>query len=227
MTETYQHAVQEARTLAKRSEEDQWRLAQLTWEQASPHEDDKKTLTQWAQDIGVHPSYVGRLYKMWDSYQSASHLDRVERPKFSEAYNETRPGTTYQPPLHNQPVADQAKAVQEALSNPEVASKVFSDPGTKAKAITAIHHHNDQPSHEPSAPQPPAPTRLDILNELAEARRRVRQAFKHAVAFNPDDDAKNDILSELTDVKAEIEPFEAFLVGMGLDEAIAQMLQGA
>jgi AraC-like DNA-binding protein len=87
---TYQEVVDEARKLVKRTEEAQWRLAQLTWEQL----ESGVKATQWADDIGVSSSYVYRLFKMW---QRHSLSDDVHKPKFSEAYLEVSPASARPP----------------------------------------------------------------------------------------------------------------------------------
>lgn len=215
----YQVAVDEARVLVKRSKEDQWRLAQLTWEQVQAH----VTRAQWAQDVGLHPTYVGRLYSLWNKWRTYTESSR---PDFNEAYLEISPYSAHQPQLRNQSVTDQAKAVQEALSNPEVAKKVFSDPDTKTSAITAIHHANTQPP-KPSAEQPPSPsfTKLDVLVLLGEAKDTFRRAFKLGVTLELAGD--EEVLSDLGDALDEGEQFHQYLLGMGLDEAIEKIMEGA
>src|SRR6266487_2245779 len=61
VTSKYEKAVAEARRLVKRSEEDQWRLAELTWEQV----EGGKSRAQWARDVGVGRTSVMRWYKIW------------------------------------------------------------------------------------------------------------------------------------------------------------------
>jgi hypothetical protein len=221
MTETqYQTAVAEARTLIKRSEEDQWRLAQLTYENAAPKgRNGKHLLSEWAANVGIDPTYAGRLYNLWESY---GQLDLVQRPKFHEAYNEVSPHSGYKPPLNKQEAAEQAAAIQQALSDPEVASKVFSDSATKNRAISAIHH-NDQ--HLPPAPPPPAPTKLDALVLAGEAKDAFRRMFKVVVSLNLAGD--EEILSDLGDALDEGEKIHQYLLGMGLDEAIEKIMEGA
>jgi hypothetical protein len=61
----YRQAVAEAKRLVKRSDDDRWRLCELTYEQVKV----KGVKTrQWATDIGVSPSYVGSLIKTWKRY---------------------------------------------------------------------------------------------------------------------------------------------------------------
>lgn len=82
----YNDAVREARTLVKRSEIDQWRLAQLTWEQVEAG----TSRRQWAKDIEVSYSHTDRLYQIWTKWRDTS---RVTRPTYTEAYNQIMGGS--------------------------------------------------------------------------------------------------------------------------------------
>jgi len=129
----YTEAVTEARTLVKRSETDQWRLAQLTWENASPYEaDGKMSLTQWSRDVGVSLSYAGRLRRVWENYQTTRNLDEVQNlPPFNEAYREVSPHSAYTPPadaVRDMQPERKAEVARELLADPAVADQVVSDP---------------------------------------------------------------------------------------------------
>lgn len=75
----YGKAVAEARRLIKQSEQDQWRLAELTWEQV----DAGVSKAQWARDIGTDPRHVRALHIMWERWSGARAPDR---PSATEAY---------------------------------------------------------------------------------------------------------------------------------------------
>lgn len=155
---------------------------------------------------------------VWSRYAS----DQVGRPKFSDAYNETRQNSLYQP--RHQDVTQQAADIQAALSDPEVAKKVFEDPASKVHAIQAIHHQ-DQHLPPPPAPEPaPGPTRLDVLVFLGNAREAIRQAFRLDVSLSLAGD--EEILSDLADVELEAERFRKYHTGMSLDEAIEKIMEG-
>src|SRR5437867_3647381 len=81
----YGDAVKEARTLVKRSEGDQWRLAQLTWEQVEAG----KTRNLWASDIGISASHAARLYQVWAKWHN-----RSTRPTFRDAMDEVMGGSS-------------------------------------------------------------------------------------------------------------------------------------
>jgi hypothetical protein len=82
----YKEAVAEARQLVKRSEDDQWRLAQLTWEQVQAG----KTRKQWAQDIGVSETHARILYTVWNRFQDQTHDVRFS---FGDRYEMAKTGT--------------------------------------------------------------------------------------------------------------------------------------
>lgn len=72
----------------------------------------------------------------------------------------------------------------------------------------------------------PASTLLSVLTELSEIKRRVRTTFRATVTLGPDDESKEQILSDLADVKTEIEQYEQYLTGMGVDEVIEKIMEG-
>lgn len=144
----YTQAVSEARTLVKRSEADQWRLAQLTWEQLSAG---TATAAKWAADIGVSDSYVYRLYKMWESH---SLSDEVQTPRFTDAYKEVSPASAYQPrqdpqeAIRAMPPEQQAEVARDLLANPQVAQQAMADLHTRVLASDAVHFANQQVEHQ-------------------------------------------------------------------------------
>jgi hypothetical protein len=136
----YKEAVAEARQLVKRSEDDQWRLAELTWEQVERG----KTRTQWAQDIGISDHWAGTLYRVWEAW-SASASER--RPPFSEAWrafqNPERGGHSAgsreatKNTLRSWPPEQKAEVVREALDDQDVAVRVLRDPHTRRNVTDA------------------------------------------------------------------------------------------
>lgn len=117
----YRDAVSEARQLRKRSEADQWRLAELTWEQTQAG----VTLRQWAEDVGVSHVYVSKLAKVWEA-----HGGNVvnSRPAFCDAYAEAQ-GLPLErsdrrireaaATLRKASLADKAALIEEVLATPE------------------------------------------------------------------------------------------------------------
>src|SRR5215813_11835152 len=103
----YATAVFEARRLIKRSEEDQWRLAELTWEQIEAG----RSKSQWGRDIGVSEAEVRRLYKIWNRWNSTSRSQRSARPaQWRKQVYQTRSNWMPQgrPILNNRPSARSA-----------------------------------------------------------------------------------------------------------------------
>ena len=187
----YQECVAEARTLVKRSEADQWRLAQLTWEQLEAG----VRAVQWAADIGVDPSYVYRLRRIWEQHSS---VDSVHKPRFTDAYKELVP-SSHNPyvPLDQRPPEVETRSADEI----DVAQRV--------------------------ADLPSVPDLLSIYGDLAAARRLIRSAFRLTVAADPADNVKMSLLDELGDIDTEVSHFRKFLAGMGVEEFIDQIMDGA
>lgn len=81
----YQAAVSEGCTLVRRTEDDQWRLAELSWQVV----DGGRSRRRWAADIGVSHVHVGRLVTVWEWYGGNPVTGR---PAFAEAYHHARQG---------------------------------------------------------------------------------------------------------------------------------------
>jgi hypothetical protein len=62
--------------------EDQWRLAELTFEQVKVN---GKTQSQWAKDVGVTQPYASYLVKIGARYNGV-----IDRPTFANAYAEAQ-----------------------------------------------------------------------------------------------------------------------------------------
>jgi hypothetical protein len=75
---SYRSAVREAKSLLRRTEEDQWRLAELSWEQVTQR---GYSAVSWGRDIGISSQHGGRLVRLW-----ALHRDAPQRPSYTEAY---------------------------------------------------------------------------------------------------------------------------------------------
>jgi hypothetical protein len=128
----YERAVTEARTLVKRSSEDQWRLAELTWQVT--HGPDKRTQREWAADLGVHHTTVGRWSRIWEQFGALS-----TKPQWSDAWNQEIgrvDGNYGQAEVRNLPPERKAEVARELLEDPEVASQVGAGALAKAYAET-------------------------------------------------------------------------------------------
>ncbi len=144
---SYRSDVAEAKRLAKRSEEDQWRLAELTWQNVRPQGD--ATRRQWADDVELSASYVGYLARVWDQY-GVQQLHR--RPTFSDALakiitgDESTTGTrsTAETSLRAASPAAIAKAVadradfQRAIARNRDAFEGVEDEGIRVRAREPI-----------------------------------------------------------------------------------------
>jgi transposase len=81
----YQQAADEARHLVRRSEQDWWRLAELTWHQVDAGTD----RAQWAADLGVAYQTVNRWVQLWKRFGS---VPAAERPRWAEAWRRVARG---------------------------------------------------------------------------------------------------------------------------------------
>jgi hypothetical protein len=80
VTTKYEKAVAEARRLVTRSEEDQWRLAELTWQQIEVG----AVKAKWERDTGIGLGNARRLFAIWQRWGQVARLDR---PAFTDAVN--------------------------------------------------------------------------------------------------------------------------------------------
>lgn len=102
----YREAVAEARQLIKRSEADQWRLAELTYDQLTVQGIDQKT---WAADIGMSQSHVSTLSRIWAKYGTAD-----DRPRYSDAYIAIMQGTSVEDARPTQRLKEAAAILRKA-----------------------------------------------------------------------------------------------------------------
>jgi len=179
-----------------RSEEDQWRLAELTWEQVEAG----KTRTQWATDIGVHVSHAARLYTVWARFGFA--LARNDRPAYAEAFlmvernadsvDEARTRKAEQKAVGTvRGMAPERKAeiARELLEDDEVAQAVVEHPETMravnqavARTDTGKQIARDVKAHEAreedTGPQPITPLQVlpMFLDHAAELREFIGRA---------------------------------------------------
>lgn len=162
----YEKAVAEARQLVKRSEADQWRLAELTWQQVASG----KSREQWARDTGMNRVRVQRLYRIWEGWGTGSP---ASRPSFTEAYDivqgrtaeveqhGTRAVAEARRSVRNMPPEQRAAVVREALADPVVAQQVMADPETR-QAVQRVERERVEERFERGQIEPSDTTeRLD------------------------------------------------------------------
>lgn len=242
----YEQAVSEARTLVRRSEEDQWRLAELTWETI----EDGSSRRRWAEDIEVTHTHVNTLYNVWVRHGG----NQVStRPKFADAYaaakgmpidrserrrNEADRNVTQRPP------EQRAKLARELLSDPNVARLVGEqDPETTASfvrdaieqvpeaAVEASRALSEQtrpvsPRSDPSSG--PAPrTTLDLLLQFQKLHHVVKETVDAVVAgevsFNDRD--RERLFEELAWLRSSLDLIESGIRSGSWDEVVHRILE--
>jgi hypothetical protein len=171
----YNEAVAEARQLIKRSEEDQWRLAELTWQTV----EGGVSKSQWARDIGTGRIHVLALYRVW-----ARWGERARTPDltFTDVYAMAREQTD--DPQEARQSADERRALsavrkatpdrkaefaRELLSQPEVAERVVHDNIVRENVRRALDERYEQ------APKPYSTRPAGIGNEPFELLSRFRK----------------------------------------------------
>lgn len=224
---TYADAVAEAQRLVKRSEADQWRLAELTWEQVEAG----KTRVQWAKDVGVDERTVGRWYLIWEH--------RQDHPADGGTYSETEAiirgagdGTLRQAEaagtVRNLPPERQAEVARELLASPGVAERVVADDDTR----DTVHKALDERYEQAPKPYPIKPRRDDTPMRLIYEFRLLHQAMDRIVRMATSgtavvNDAERDaLLDEVRWLRNALDLTESGLNAGSLDQALAALLDG-
>lgn len=163
----YDEKVCEGRTLAKRSEDDQWRLAELTWKAV---EEDGQSRLQWADDVQINRTYASRLYLVWARWSVHA---RAQRPPFRDAYNliveggdtpdearERKVDRQAAGGVRKASVTQRAEIARELLSDPEVAEQIADDitEHVAADPVRTAHVISKRREHDPT----PAPAVADV-----------------------------------------------------------------
>jgi hypothetical protein len=236
----YQKAVAEARQLRKRSEEDQWRLAQLTYEQV----ESGVTRTRWAEDIGYSSPHAGRLYTVWQQYG-----DRADRPSFYECYERVKEPGKYEgqedissrhqasarAAVRNMEPEQRAEIVREALEDPVVAEHVVRDNHARAQISRSERKVDDERQttakerYELEYPQSvEIGDMIDLEHALSKARIAAEDALSAADRLEvrgwPENSRERAaVLAQRAATAVELVQAK---VGTSIDEELAALMEG-
>jgi hypothetical protein len=236
----YQDAVTEARMLDKRSEEDQWRLAQLTYEQVETG----ISRRQWERDTGMSHKRVQVLYRVWERWGGAAAPDR---PEFGEAYAEFgdparmaeggqeigRAKST----VRNLPPEEKAAVIREALEDDEVATRVMRDPATRGGISRARQRVWSEQEQGVTARQQASSAQRDaaftaehfeVGNHLRLSRFHAAEAARRLQDIDDRDEAMvRQFQGDAQEVRDALDWFEVVVRGGKVDdEALAKFLEG-
>jgi hypothetical protein len=147
---TYTEAVAEARQLVKRSEEDQWRLAELTWEQVEAG----KSRRQWAKDIGVSDDSTQQWYLIWqykieknDDVGTFADVRAVVRGAGEgESLRQMESVRT----VRNLPPERKAEVARELLNEPAVREAVEDEIADSPAAVARVNQEAERRRPTPS-----------------------------------------------------------------------------
>jgi hypothetical protein len=234
VTSKYEKAVAEARRLVSRSEEDQWRLAELTWQQVEAG----KSRRQWAQDIGVDPSYSERLYLVWARFGAES---LGTRPPFKDAYHVIeRPGLNLDEAEDVSQVRHQEKAVATVRNMPPerkaeiVREAIKSDPRVAVAASDALDERQaDWRASRPVKADRTEETSRDqqiaaqmLVVKLRAAHRNLAEAasLSQNIRGAGEDEMRSAVLSEIEWIRSVCEVIEAGVNGGPLDSQLQALL---
>jgi len=239
----YQEAVQEARQLVKRSEDDQWRLAQLTYEQGQQGVSQR----QWAADIGVTKTHVYCLNAVWKRFGG---LSRDQRPTYAEAYSMAREGAGTPEEarrstdehqaigtLRKMAPERKAQVVREALNDPDVAVRTLRDPHTRRQLTDARETVTREIETSAEIREQASPTQreaarftdhVQVANHLRLSRFHAAEASRQLQDIDDRDDSYLDRFErDAKEIDDAVEWFRVVLRGGRVDEEeLARLLEG-
>jgi hypothetical protein len=166
----YSEAVTRGRMLVKRTESDQWELAQLTYERVEAG----SSRREWARDIGIDRTHADALYKVWAEVGIGAAA--ATRPSFSEAYNGARWSRTEperaKAAVTKLPPAERAELVREMLEDQEVADETVSQ---GYDALSNLSHASERRDHERGKRALDAvPGSRQISNKMSEQKAQLQ-----------------------------------------------------
>lgn len=252
----YEQAVQEARRLVKRSEEDQWRLAQLTWEQV----ENGISRVRWARDTGLSDTWVGVLYRVWDAWGSKALEDR---PSFSEAWrphlnvareaeggqeigrakatirnlSPERKAEVASELVRDLPYEERGQIMRELVAEPKVADTVMRDPHTRRQISDArdrIVQEIEGAARDREHADPvgravrEATLALEIENDISSARWKLAEATRKLTDLADRDPDRIAKFGRALDEVDVVRDWLRTLIDGGTvsDEELAKLLEG-
>jgi putative ubiquitin-RnfH superfamily antitoxin RatB of RatAB toxin-antitoxin module len=204
----YQQAVSEARRLTKRSEEDSWRLAELSHQVCVVEK--KATHRSWGSDIGLSHAQVGIYVRAYERFGSGPFQDRplfwkaceairkgIE-PDEANANRASRPGT-----IAKLPEPDRIKIAREVLKDPEVARSVVADRTTRRALADARAELDDEAVEMQETREPAlrhareASDKARVLYRLIHLRRQLARELRSLGDVRLRKSEREDLLEEV------------------------------
>lgn len=156
---TYEEAVKEGRILVKRSDQDMWALAKLTYEHAAPNKGSKNdtervSLAQWARDIGISKDSARRWYHRWERERERDGSSSHALPSWHSAVEKDEPN------LIEQRAASAVKQLSEEAKN-ELVIDLVKDDSRLYEVVTAPEVYSRV---------------LEVVHEVEEDNREKRES---------------------------------------------------
>ena len=223
----YKDAVAEGRRLVKRSEQDQWRLAELTWEQVQAG----NTRNQWGRDIGISGRYAATLYNMWERWGTVNFSSR---PPFTEAYK-IATGLAEQIEKYGSEHAAKTRAAIRNMTpseKAEVTEELLEEPEARRAAGRALdkHYDRDREQRERETPTKPV-SQYDASIELLVRLRAISAAIKNAtdlIMSTPRFGDTDDLAAVVDRQIHALSVMRDVLIGRpGMDDELAKILNEA
>ena len=223
----YKAAVAQGRTLLARSDQDQWELAELTYQVLVVEK--KATLTQWAKDLGVSIGHASTLRNVWVKYghlyrgkgrstQTFSHYYTLARssPERAarvdrEAKARGRSVTTVDRGLRP---ADRVKHARELIRDRDVMRDLLGDPATRATLRRIFEREFARKPPKPGESRPKVSARnvpQQLFQELTDFRDRLNQLLGRVIHVKVDGAVHASLVKAAEDVSNSLEWLETYL----------------
>lgn len=241
----YQEAVIEFRRLDDEIEADQWRQAELVWEQVQAG----ASRLSLARDTRKDDKHIGVLYRVWDRHGSVPAPNRSVT--FADAYRmaETSADTPEEASaiknvnrassaLGQLPRRARAEVIREIMKDPDVADEVMAVRDTRRDAIAAVSrvHEREDLTRERPEPQPETGTtdpEQEMVLTLVDFRRvqriltEITQRLQRSTMLRGNRDYQDAVLAQVAWDRNALELIETVTNGgETTDEALARILDG-
>ena len=221
----YAAAVTRGRFLLKRSNEDQWELAELTWKVLK--EKGYGFGKQWAADLGCDESHVSRLKAVWERYGRIEHtqfsfteyyaLASVPQEDEKELQREAR-RTRRSVPTVIRHRRERRAAAREALLDPRQRKEILADAN--------IRRILERELREEKSRKPKPRWRTGYVAELEAIRDQMRQLLAEMLDDPPTTQERKDLLAELVELQEVLVWFQSYVKtgSRNFEDALEAML---
>jgi len=241
----YRSAVAEGKRLLKRTEDDDWALARLSYRVVT--EEKLANLTQWAKDLGVSKSHAQNLRRVWErygehhgvrgartfpEYYALAQVSEERAERLQEVADQT--GLSITTVHRSMGYGDRVEAARALLGDRRVAEDVLRDPKTRAtltRATRSVDEDLKERAAERGREQNPKlanqSVQYEVIGELTSIRYRLNRMLErmtHELKVNKD--VRESVLEVLEELENSVSWIRSFLESgdRSFEDALEQIL---